>query len=82
MFGILLERPILKRDFARHYDKLLNMIHEEIDNTKIVYDQQVKLTIPIIPPGMPLISGSMTWAKRLKERAMGFMSPLSYINTE
>lgn len=79
MFGPLLERQILKRDYAKHYGNLLTMTHKEIDNCKLVYDLQIKLTDPIIPPGMPPISGSMTWAKTLKERAMGFMNSLAFI---
>ena len=69
--GSLLDREIVKSDIDNRYPLIVDMMHEELDTVKKLYDQQMKLKHegrPSLHKNMPLVSGSLRWAAELLER--------------
>lgn len=50
IFGGLLERPIIKEIFDPYYPRLVTMMDEELNNSKVVYDEQMD---KILNEGLP-----------------------------
>jgi len=62
----------IKLEFEPKYSIIVYMLEEEMDHTKIIYDEQInkyKTTNEIdVHRNMPEVSGSLRWCKELKER--------------
>ena len=43
MMGVLIERPLVHRDFQAKYPLLLTMYDRELDQSKVIFNQQVAL---------------------------------------
>ena len=43
MMGVLIERPLVHRDFQAKYPLLLSMYSQELDQSKAIFNQQVAL---------------------------------------
>ena len=41
--GLLIERPLVHRDFQAKYPLLLSMYSKELDDSKLIFNQQVAL---------------------------------------
>ena len=70
--GTLLERELIKKDFEAKYPILVQMMNQELDTAKAIYDTQMavkqdKGKIPI-HKNMPSVSGGLKWAEELKQR--------------
>lgn len=85
MFASLLERPLIKEDATPHYSTLLEMFNTELDNAKIMYDNQIAATqkddnVPPISKNMPPVAGQLKWALELQERLQYPMKDLQVID--
>jgi dynein heavy chain len=43
MMGLLIERPLVHRDFQAKYPLLLSMYNQELDHSKAIFNQQLAL---------------------------------------
>ena len=51
IFGGLLDRPIIKEIFDPYYPRLITMMDEELDSSKIIYDVQMeRIATDGVPP--------------------------------
>ena len=73
IFGNLLERPVLKKDFDPNYWVIVQRVDEELNNVKKLYDEQMTRreetgSIPI-HKNMPPVAGAIKWLQELRDRA-------------
>eukprot|EP00058_Branchiostoma_floridae_P010281 XP_002595769.1 hypothetical protein BRAFLDRAFT_200305 [Branchiostoma floridae] len=84
VFGPLLERPTISADFRSKYLALLAMYDRELDEVKVVYDEQVAAAaanggIPPVTKNMPPVAGALEWARELRERIGAPMKRFRFI---
>lgn len=84
MMGPLLERPIIHEDFKHKYSILLSMYNQDLDQAKVIFDEQMKAAQlssgPVINKNMPPVAGVLKWALELRERIGWSMEKLRAIN--
>lgn len=72
ILGSLLARPIIKRDFDSRYYIIADILEEEMDSTKKIFDEQNELKKSggqlNVHRNMPDVSGGLKWASELKDR--------------
>lgn len=72
IFGSLLERSAIVRDFEKNYPTVLQQIEREMDDAKEIFDQQMDHQQEYgsikLDRNMPKVSGSLMWAEELKQR--------------
>ena len=70
--GNLLDRNTIKRDFDPKYSKIVDLLEEEMNNTKKIYDSQKALKLDnkplVVHRNMPDVSGGLKWSQELRER--------------
>ncbi|XP_076314624.1 dynein beta chain, ciliary-like [Tachypleus tridentatus] len=69
MFGSLLERPVIKQDFAPYHSRIVQLLEEEVDMVKKIYDQQLE-NISLngkasVHKNMPPVAGTIRWIREL-----------------
>lgn len=68
----LLERPAIKKDFEPRFAQILQMLENEFDDTKKIYDVQKKLKDTKneidVHRNLPEVSGALKWCHELRER--------------
>lgn len=82
--GSLLERELIKKDFEAKYPILVQMMNQELDVAKEIYDNQMgvkqeKGKIPI-HKNMPSVTGGLKWAEELKQRLAEPMSNYKHLD--
>ena len=84
MMGSLIERPLIHKDFQHNYSTLIQMLNEELDCAKLIYDQQLALAKmpagPMLNKNMPRVAGILRWAKELRDRVDSGMEKMSTLN--
>ena len=84
MMGPLLERPLIHRDFQYKYPILLAMYNQELDQAKMIFDEQMVAARspsgPVINKNMPPVAGALKWTLELRERIGQNMEKLRAIN--
>lgn len=84
MMGSLIERPLIHKDFQHNYSTLIQMLDEELDCAKLIYDQQLALAKtpagPMLNKNMPRVAGILRWAKELRDRVDSGMEKMSTLN--
>ena len=84
MFGPLLERPVIHRDFQHKYPVLLSMFDDELNAAKQIFDTQKALAEspsgPVVNRNMPHVAGMMRWCRELRERVQRSMSKMKTVN--
>ncbi|UYV64230.1 DNAH9 [Cordylochernes scorpioides] len=65
MMGNLMERKVIQQDFAMLQPAILSMIHKELDDVKVIFDQKCRSVQDFLPP----VSGRLLWSHMLQERA-------------
>ncbi|MGH0142545.1 UNVERIFIED_CONTAM: hypothetical protein FKN15_019724 [Acipenser sinensis] len=82
VFGCFLERPVVKEIFSPNYRVLLQMFNLELDRCKQLYDTHVQMEkgVKVVNKNMPATSGSLQWAKELKERIQTPWSNFKFIH--
>ncbi|KAI3381366.1 hypothetical protein SNEBB_008024 [Seison nebaliae] len=72
VFGNIVERPLIQKEFEAKYPIILTMIDKNIDDVKKIYEEQMereKIMGKIdLHRAMPKVAGSLRWASELKER--------------
>ena len=70
--GALLTRKSIAQDFDSKYYILANMLEDELDDTKKIFDEQNQLKLEAkaihVHRNMPDVSGGMKWCQELKNR--------------
>ena len=70
--GSLLDRELIKTDFEAKYPVIIDMMNNELDIAKSIYDEQVGLKKEkgkaILHKNMQKVSGGLRWAHELRER--------------
>lgn len=86
IFGSLLERPIIARDFAKGYPVILEQIEREMDDAKQIFDQQMDYQHEHgsiqLDRNMPKVAGSLMWAEELKQRYTQPMEQFRLVENE
>ncbi|KAG5856708.1 hypothetical protein ANANG_G00010770 [Anguilla anguilla] len=80
--GHFLERPVIKEIFSPNFLILLQLFDQELGRCKHLYDshiQQVEGSVGVLSKNMPLVSGSLKWARMLKERIQTPWANLSFV---
>ncbi len=84
MLGSLVERPLVHRDFRYKYPILIQMVSEELNAAKVIFDEQVERVKspegPIINRNMPPVAGQLRWSQELRERVNQSVEKLKTIN--
>ena len=77
MMGSLLDRPVIHHFFQHNYYTLIEMCSEELDDAKVLYDQQLARAKtpmgPILNKNMPPMAGILKWCDQLRGRICSFM---------
>lgn len=72
ILGSLLERDVIKHDFDSKYDHIVQLLEEEMDDTKRLYDIQKNIKDSsqhiLVHRNMPEVSGGLKWCQELKDR--------------
>jgi dynein heavy chain len=72
ILGNLLERKTIKHDFEPRYVQIVEMLENEMDSTKKIYDEQKGLKLKEdrinVHRNMPEVSGGLKWCQELKDR--------------
>lgn len=71
IFGTLLERPLVKRDFDAKYPILIEMMDAEMDLAKEMYDEHMaefEQGHHKIHKNMPIVTGELKWSAELRQR--------------
>ena len=70
--GSLLERDVIKHDFDPKYAHIVQLLEDEMDDTKKLYDVQKKIKDSnqhiLVHRNMPEVSGGLKWCQELKDR--------------
>ncbi|KAG7469713.1 hypothetical protein MATL_G00131750 [Megalops atlanticus] len=74
VFGHFLERPVIKEIFSPNFLILLQLFSEELERCKHLYDSHLQVE----SKNMPLVSGSIKWARMLKGR---IQTPWTYFRS-
>ena len=80
--GSLLDRPLIQKDFDNKYPVVVHMMNILLDEVKIMYDDQIAKKESGYAPthkNMPVVSGSLRWAKELRDRMSIPMSNFKHI---
>ena len=72
MMGTIIHRPLVDSNFKIKYPILVDMVNDELDSIKKVFDHQLTLSQtpagPHIHKNMPKVAGALRWSQELKER--------------
>lgn len=84
MMGSLLERPLIKKDFNGKYLKIVDMLNEELNTAKEMYNEQMVLLKEtghiMVHKFMPKVSGSLKWAQELQERITSSVGSFKHLD--
>ncbi len=72
ILGSLLERDVIKHDFDSKYYHIVQLLEEEMDDTKRLFDIQKNIKDSnqhiLVHRNMPEVSGGLKWCQELKDR--------------
>lgn len=78
-----MERPLIKKDFDDKYPHVVELMHEEIDSIKVIYDAQIEMKKNSgkvrLHKNMPKVSGSLRWSHELRERLTAQMGDFKHL---
>ena len=81
--GGLLERPLIKCDFEAKYPIIIDMMNNELDIAKNIYDVQMAMKKEkgkaVLHKNMPKVSGNLRWSHELRERISNPMKDFKHI---
>ncbi|VDN13859.1 unnamed protein product [Dibothriocephalus latus] len=83
MYGPLLERPLIAPSFEPCYKQLLEGLHGELDECKLVLDSHLDdetLMKKAICKSLPPSAGAMVWCLQILRRAQAAMKPLKHVD--
>lgn len=67
VIGTLIERPIIQDGMAEKLEKIVFMFEAEVDTVKILFDEGLKLGVPI-DKNYPPVAGKVLWLNKLLNR--------------
>lgn len=72
VLGVLLQRPVIKRDFEPNYQLIINLLGKEMDETKKILDAQNERKIYKksfrLHKNMPIVSGTIKICQELRNK--------------
>ncbi|CAC5361897.1 DNAH [Mytilus coruscus] len=77
IMGSLLDRELVKLDIDNRYPLVVEMMHDELDTVKKMYDQQMALKQEgklLLHKNMPMMSGMLRWSAEMSARISGPMT--------
>ncbi|VDI07166.1 dynein heavy chain, axonemal [Mytilus galloprovincialis] len=77
IMGSLLDRELVKLDIDNRYPLVVEMMHDELDTVKKMYDQQMALKQEgklLLHKNMPMMSGMLRWSAEMAARISGPMT--------
>lgn len=84
MMGTLIHRPLVDINFKVKYPILVDMVNDELDLVKKVFDRQLAQAQtpsgPIIHKNMPKVAGLLRWSNELRERSQSAVTKLRALN--
>ncbi|XP_071954573.1 dynein beta chain, ciliary-like [Antedon mediterranea] len=83
-YGPILDRPVICEDFEHKYPIILKMYNEELDKSKVIYDNQMRScetseNKPPLHKNLPEVAGALKWAKELRMRLEKPMASFKHI---
>ncbi|KAK9886614.1 hypothetical protein WA026_017536 [Henosepilachna vigintioctopunctata] len=69
IIGNLTERPSIREEFCAKYQVIAELLDQEVDTVKIIFDESLAKGIPISNYHPP-VAGSILWFQSLKERIL------------
>ena len=80
----MLDREVIKADFEHKYPIVLDLFGLDIDDAKVVYNNQMELLQqtngkPPLNKNMPEIAGALKWSQQLRSRIEKPMSNFKHI---
>ncbi|XP_075248756.1 dynein beta chain, ciliary-like isoform X2 [Convolutriloba macropyga] len=66
VFGGLLDRELIKKDFEPKLPDIVEKFHEELDRAKTVYDEQMKMVE--VHKNLPNVAGQLKFCQELRQR--------------
>ena len=86
MMGSLLERPVVQSIFQYNYPILVSICSKELDEAKLIFDQQLARTKtprgPFLNKNMPPVAGMLKWCQELRDRVSSSIERLKIVNNE
>ena len=86
MMGSLLDRPLIKKDFNGKYSRIVELLDQEIDAIKMIYDEEMKILKEkghiTVHKFMPRVSGSLKWAQELRDRINSSIGSFKHLEHE
>ena len=83
IMGGLLDRELIKNDFESKYPVIVDMMSNELDTAKNIFDAQVALKRDkgkaALHKNMPKVSGGLRWSHELRERICHPMKDFKHI---
>ena len=78
IFGTLIERPVIKKDFDPHYWRVIEMMEAELNNAKLLFDDVTSLlaetgTMPV-HKNLPPVAGALKWTQEIRDRISVLMT--------
>ena len=83
MFGPPLERPLIAPNIDQCFYDLIEMMHKDLDNCKLILDRHLddeNLLKLAIFKNLPPASGAMAWSMHLLRRADALMKPFEHLD--
>ncbi|XP_022915026.2 dynein beta chain, ciliary isoform X1 [Onthophagus taurus] len=72
--GSVLDRPLIKEEFTSKYNKIVEMLEEEIKTAEFLFREQLKHKRKhgefVVDKYMPPVSGSLRWTRNLRLRIL------------
>ncbi|GCC24108.1 hypothetical protein chiPu_0002508 [Chiloscyllium punctatum] len=72
MFAFFIKRPLIKEEVSQKYPILVDMINNDLDNIKSIFDAHLtamaEKNVPTINRNMPYVAGELKWAQEVNER--------------
>jgi len=72
ILGALLDRSLIRHDFNDHYTEIVQMMDEELNAAKQLYDEQMRCIDETgtmqMHKNMPLVAGRLQWVHELRQR--------------
>ena len=78
IFGTLLERPVIKKDFDHHYWLVIEMMEAELNNAKQLFDDVTSHLAETgampVHKNLPPVAGALKWTQELRDRVTVLMN--------
>jgi len=72
ILGGLLDRPLIRHDFNDHYTEIIQMMDDELNAVKQLYDEHMnsisETGVMPLHKNMPPVAGRLQWVQEMRQR--------------